>query len=69
MLEDKILDYHSPNGNKFLIISMYNRWTTTDESGIFEMYVPSENDSVLANLGSMIRTSQLSFRKRMLCWR
>ena len=69
MVEDKILDYHSPSGNKFLIISMYNWRTTTDEAGIFEMHVPPESYSVEDNLGSMIRTSQLSFRKRMLCWR
>lgn len=58
MVEDKILDYHSPNGNKFLIISMYNWRTTTDEIGIFEAHTTSDDYLLLANIGSQTECIQ-----------
>ena len=77
MLEDKILNYHFEN-----IINIENIppilvagycYDGVSLSGIF-VSDPLRRDwgngiNVIPVLGSMIRTSQLSFRKRMLSWR
>lgn len=72
MVEDKILDYHLFDSTVPVKNIINGGRGERDRScGIFyeedAEYLDSE--TLNGNLGSMIRTSQLSFRKRILYWR
>ena len=68
---NKLLDYHSRVINNKGYMLGYDRDVANEPSVTYTgIYFDNANDyGAVSWLGSMIRTSQLSFRKRMLCWR